>query len=305
MRMLLTGRNGQVGWELQRALAPLGEVIAPGRSELDLAVADSITRVVRAARPDIIVNAAAYTAVDRAESEPEVALRVNGVAPGILAEEATRVGAFLVHYSTDYVFDGTKPRAYLEDDVPAPINEYGRTKLAGEEAIRASAGAYYIFRTSWVYAARGSNFLRTILRLARERSELKIVDDQIGAPTWARTIAQLTAQALGSGSVAWLRERSGLYHLTAAGAVSWFGFARAILDAARSAFPAMNAPGLVPIPSSGYPLPARRPANSILDCSRLAAVFGLKPPPWRVALGQCMEEVAEGDSHAAAQAARS
>jgi dTDP-4-dehydrorhamnose reductase len=303
MRILLTGRDGQVGWELNRTLAPLGEVIAPDRGKLDLGAADSITRAVREARPAVIVNAAAYTAVDRAESEPELAMRVNGVAPGILAEEARRLGALLVHYSTDYVFDGTEVRAYLEDDAPAPLNEYGRTKLAGERAIRASAGAHYIFRTSWVYAARGSNFVRTILRLARERSELRIVDDQIGAPTWARAIAEMTAQVLSGVEAGNARERAGLYHFTAAGAVSWCGFAQAILDRAQSTCPDMSIPRLVPIPSSEYPLPARRPRNSRLDTSRLAAAFGLVPQRWDDMLGQCMQEVVPAPGKPVAPAA--
>jgi dTDP-4-dehydrorhamnose reductase len=198
MRILLTGKNGQVGAELQRALPVLGEVIALGRQDLDLASPDVLRRTVRDTKPDVIVNAAAYTAVDRAESEPELAAAVNGNAPGILAEEAQRSGAFLVHYSTDYVFDGTKDTPYTEDDTPNPLNAYGRSKLAGENAIRASGVSHYIFRTSWVYAAHGHNFLNTILRLARERRELKIVDDQTGAPTWARTIADITTQALES-----------------------------------------------------------------------------------------------------------
>ena len=292
MRILLTGRNGQVGWELARSLAPLGEVMALERGELDLASADSIAQAVREARPGVIVNAAAYTAVDRAEAEPELATRVNAVAPGILAEEARRLGALLVHYSTDYVFDGAKDGPYTEDDVPAPLNEYGRSKLAGEQAIRAVGGAYYIFRTSWVYAARGSNFVRTILRLGRERTELRIVDDQIGAPTWARAIADMTAQVLTGGEAGAARERAGLYHFTAAGAVSWCGFAQAILQAAQSAFPAMNIPRLIPIPSSEYPLPACRPRNSRLDNSRLAAVFGIVPRSWDGMLRQCLQEMA-------------
>ena len=285
MRILLTGKNGQVGWELQRALAPLGEVIAPDRRALDLASGDSISTAVRAVSPDVIVNAAAYTAVDRAESEPDLAMRVNGAAPAILAEEARRLGALMVHYSTDYVFDGTKQGAYVEDDAPAPLNQYGRSKLAGEQAVRTTAGAYCIFRTSWVYAARGHNFLNTILRLARERAELRIVDDQIGAPTWARSIADMTAAAL-SGPA---RERSGLYHLTASGSVSWHGFARAILEGARSRFPDVSMPRLVPIPSSEYPLPAHRPLNSRLDNARLHAAFGLAPCRWEVMLAQCMQ----------------
>ena len=294
MRILLTGKNGQVGWELQRALTPIGEVIALGRHELDLASADSISRTVRATRPDVIVNAAAYTAVDRAEAEPELAMLVNGVAPGIFAEEARRLGALLVHYSSDYVFNGAKDSPYAEDDAPAPLNEYGRSKLAGEQAIRAAAGCYYIFRTSWVYAARGHNFVNTILRLARERSELRIVDDQVGAPTWARSIAELTATVLAGGDgLAQARERGGLYHFTAGGTVSWCGFAQAIVELVRAAFPAMNAPRLIPIPSSEYPLPARRPHNSRLDSSRLSAAFGVTAASWESMLEECLREKAD------------
>jgi dTDP-4-dehydrorhamnose reductase len=294
MRILLTGKNGQVGWELQRALAPIGEVIAVGRHDLDLASADSISRTVRATRPDVIVNAAAYTAVDRAESEPEVAMLVNGVAPGVFAEEARRLGALLVHYSSDYVFNGAKDSPYSEDDATAPLNEYGRTKLAGEQAIRAAGGYYYIFRTSWVYAVRGHNFVNTILRLARERTELRIVDDQVGAPTWARSIAELTALVLAGGEgLADARERGGLYHFTARGNVSWCGFAQAIVELARAALPAMNAPRLIPIPSSEYPLPARRPHNSRLDSSRLSAAFGVTAQSWEGMLKECLREKAD------------
>lgn len=286
MRILLTGKNGQVGRELRRALPALGEVIAMGRQELDLASPDAIRRTVRDTKPDIIVNAAAYTAVDRAESEPELAAAVNGTAPGILAEEAQRIGAFLVHYSTDYVFDGTKDTPYTEDDTPNPLNAYGRSKLAGENAIRASGVSHYIFRTSWVYAAHGHNFLNTILRLARERSELKIVDDQTGAPTWARTIADITTQALKSEP----RAGNGLYHLTAAGAVSWFGFARAILAEAKTRHPEIIVPQLIPITTGEYPQPARRPVNSRLNTTRLTEVFGIRPDTWQATLARCMQE---------------
>lgn len=292
-RILLTGANGQVGWELRRSLAPLGEIVAADRSSVDLASPDSIRRAIRDTRPDVIVNAAAYTAVDKAESEPETAMQVNAVAPGIIAEEAARCGALVVHYSTDYVFDGSKPAPYLEDDPPSPINVYGRTKLAGEAAVRAGAGPYLIFRTSWVYAARGSNFLRTMLRLAAERSELRIVSDQVGAPTWARSIAELTAGALGAGGAGPgpARERSGVYHLTAAGSVSWFEFARAIFAAAGDRRPGFRAPSVIPIPASQYPLPARRPSNSRLDNAKLAAAFNLTPPGWDVMLAQCLQEI--------------
>lgn len=300
MRILLTGRNGQVGWELQRALAPVGQVIALGHSDLDLASADAISKAVRAARPDIIVNAAAYNAVDRAESEPLLARLVNGVAPGVLADEARRLGAVFVHYSTDYVFDGGKNGAYVEDDVPAPINEYGRSKLAGEQAIRSAGGRYCILRTSWVYAARGTNFLNTILRLAQERPELKVVDDQIGAPTWARYVAEATARVLGSICAEPARELSGLYHLAASGAVSWFGFAHAILEATKSAFPTMNLSRLEPVSSAQYLLPARRPHNSRLDGSRLSDAFGLVLPSWECMLKECLREKAADYAKSAA-----
>ena len=292
-RVLLAGRGGQLGWELQRALAPFGELVALDRAGMDLADPDAIHRAIADARPAVIVNAAAYTAVDKAESEPEAAMRVNGVAPGIIAEEAARIGALMVHYSTDYVFDGAKGEPYREDDPPAPLSAYGRSKLAGEEAVRAAGGAHLIFRTSWVYAARGSNFLLTMLRLARERRELKIVDDQVGAPTWARSIASLTARVLGvdGAGPGRARERSGVYHLTAAGAVSWFGFAQAIFAQARARRADFNAPALVPIPAAEYPLPARRPANSRLDTGKLSAAFDLRPPRWDAMLADCMKEV--------------
>jgi dTDP-4-dehydrorhamnose reductase len=292
-RVLLAGRNGQVGWELERSLAPLGEVVALDRAGMDLADPDSIVKAIRGARPDVIVNAAAYTAVDRAESEPDLAMRINGVAPGIIAGEAARSGALVVHYSTDYVFDGAKAAPYREDDATGPASAYGRTKLAGEEAVRAAGAPHLIFRTSWVYCARGSNFLLTMLRLAGERSELRIVDDQVGAPTWARSIAQLTARALGAGGAGPgpAREKSGVYHLAAAGAVSWFGFAQAIFAQAGARRAEFRTPALTPIPTSQYPLPARRPSNSRLDTSKLAAAFGLTPPGWEVMLGECMKEV--------------
>ena len=223
-RILLTGKNGQVGWELQRTLAPLGEVVVLDRRQLDLSDPDQIRERVREISPDLIVNAAAYTAVDRAEAEPEPAMAVNGTAPGLLAEEAKRIGAAIIHYSTDYVFDGAKTTPYTEEDAPNPLNVYGRTKLAGEQAVQAAGVPHLILRTSWVYGMRGKNFLLTILRLAREREELKIVDDQIGAPTWSRTIAEATAQILTSG--AWpVSGASGIYHLTASGSTSWYGFA--------------------------------------------------------------------------------
>jgi dTDP-4-dehydrorhamnose reductase len=294
-RILLTGSNGQVGWELRRTLASLGTVVAADRSVMDLADPDAIRRVVRELKPQVIVNAAAYTAVDKAESDADLSMRINGVAPGILAEEARRLGALLVHYSTDYVFDGTKESAYSENDAPNPINAYGRTKLAGEEAIRAGGPTFLIFRTSWVYAPRGNNFLRTMLRLAAERPELKIVDDQVGAPTSANAIASMTAQVV----EAVLRKdsavkASGIYHFTASGAVSWFGFAQSIFAEATARDTAFKTPKLVAIPTEQYPLPARRPANSRLDCGKLKATFGVTAAPWEAMMRECLEEMGNG-----------
>jgi dTDP-4-dehydrorhamnose reductase len=290
-RILLTGSNGQVGRELQHALQPLGKVLALDHSMLDLANPEAIRHTVREFKPDLIVNAAAYTAVDRAESAQELAMVVNGVAPGVLAEEAKRSNAVLVHYSTDYVFDGSKTTAYIETDVTHPLNVYGATKLAGEQAIKASGAAHYILRTSWVYAAEGANFLNTMLRLGRERPELRIVDDQVGAPTWARAIAQMTTQMLSRQQNPAADSRYGLYHLTATGAVSWFGFAQAIFAAAEQTM-GIPAPRLIPITTSEYPLPARRPANSRLDCSRLGSAFGIQPAAWEKMLAACLQEKA-------------
>lgn len=288
-RILLTGSNGQVGRALQRVLGPLGEIMALDRTTLDLADAGTIRRVVHDYRPSIIVNAAAYTAVDRAESEPELAMAINGLAPGVLAEEACRLDAVLVHYSTDYVFDGSKSGAYIESDAPNPLNVYGNTKLAGERAIQAACQAHYILRTSWVYAAEGANFLNTILRLSRERPELRIVNDQTGAPTWARAIAEMTAQLLAAGLKNPANPHFGLYHMTASGAVTWFGFAQAILVEAERTL-GIKVPRLVPITTPEYPLPAPRPANSRLDTGLLAKTFGIEPAPWREMLVRCMEE---------------
>lgn len=284
MRILLTGRNGQIGWELERALAALGEVVATERSTLNLADPDSIRRVVREAKADVIVNAAAYTAVDKAESEPELAMQVNGVAPGILAEEARRLGSILVHYSTDYVFDGAKAGPYSEDDAPNPLNAYGKSKLAGEQAIATVAPRYLTLRTSWVYGARGSNFLLTMLRLAKDRAELRIVDDQIGAPSWCRSIALATREILAGGAVP-----SGLYHLTAQGQTSWHGFATAIFAIARGA--GMSTPIVRRISSGEYPSAARRPGNSLLSCARLRGIRGVELPGWLPDLAKCMAEV--------------
>ncbi len=287
--ILLTGKNGQVGWELQRTLMPLGKVVALDVADMDLADPAAIREAVRSIRPQIIVNPAAYTAVDKAESEPGLAQAINAEAPGVFAEEAKALGAWMVHYSTDYIFDGEKTGAYLETDTPNPQNVYGRTKLAGEEAVRTAGGKHLILRTSWVYGSRGHNFMLTMLRLARERKELRVVDDQIGAPTWCRSLAEITAQILAQlhtpgrddGQV------SGTYQLTSSGKVSWHGFARAILD--RSAMETL--PNLVAIPSHEYPTPAIRPKNSVLSNEKLNRTFGLTTGDWQANLDLCMQEL--------------
>jgi len=289
--ILLTGKNGQVGWELQRTLAPLGKVVAFDADELDLADGSAVRKKVQEIRPDIIVNPAAYTAVDKAESEPELAQAVNGVAPGVLAEEAERLGAWMVHYSTDYIFDGIKQGAYLETDAPNPQSVYGKTKLAGEEAVCAAGGKYLILRTSWVYGSRGHNFMLTMLRLARERSELRIVDDQVGAPTWCRSLAEITAQMMAQIHAPGTARQdeanlAGIYHLTSSGAVSWHGFAQAILEEASIE----PRPGLVAIPSTEYPTPAHRPANSVLSNEKLKRIFGLDAGDWLDNLRLCLAE---------------
>lgn len=290
-KILLTGKNGQVGWELQRTLAPLGRVIALDSSGLDLADVDAIRRKVREIRPHIIVNPAAHTAVDKAESEPELAMAINGVAPGVFAEEAKKLDALLVHYSTDYVFDGAKKGAYLEDDASNPLGVYGKSKLAGEQAIRAAGCNHLILRTSWVYGARGKNFLLTMLRLAKERSELRIVDDQIGAPTWCRSLAEIAAQILAQLYMPGASEEdmarvSGTYHLTSSGSVSWHGFAAEILRLAA----VQPTPRLVAIPSREYPTPAARPLNSVLSNDKLLHTFGLQAGGWQENLQLCMQE---------------
>jgi dTDP-4-dehydrorhamnose reductase len=283
-RILLTGAAGQIGHDLARRLPALAEVVAVDRGALDLADRDAVVRAVRDVRPDLIVNAGAYTAVDRAESEPGLARAVNAVAPGLLAEEAKRIGAVLVHYSTDYVFDGTGSAPYREDTPTAPINAYGRSKLEGEQAVAAAGGAWVILRTSWVYATRGRNFLLTMRRLAAEREELRVVDDQLGTPNWSAALAEATL-ALVDRPAAELAQRTGIYHLTCTGKTSWFGFARAI-------FAGASRPRLVPITSDEYPTPARRPRYSVLDGSRLASAFGVALPPWTEALGRCLAEEA-------------
>jgi dTDP-4-dehydrorhamnose reductase len=296
MRLLVTGATGQVGWELARSLMPLGEVIAADRTRCDLSRPETIGPLIHDVRPDVIVNAAAYTAVDRAEQEESLATTINGTSVGVLAQAAGKAGALLIHYSTDYVFDGKKPAPYVEDDAPNPINAYGRSKLAGEVAIRETACDYIILRTSWVYAARGHNFVRTILRLARERDELNIVADQFGAPTSARTIADATTLFVRHTQ----QERvaatfaSGIFHLTAAGATSWHGFAEAIVQSAarHGLLDSSRLPRINPIPASAYPLPAARPANSRLDCQLLRNWSGVALPDWQQALERVLQDIA-------------
>lgn len=288
-RILLTGANGQVGWELCRTLACLGEVVPMDAAEMDLGDADAIRRTVREHAPNIIVNAAAYTAVDKAESEVELAHAINATAPGILAAEAERLGALMVHYSTDYVFDGSGDAPWQEEDTPSPINVYGESKLAGEHAIQTACERHFIFRTSWVYGGRGANFLLTMRRLMRQRPELKIVADQMGAPTWSRMLAEATAQIVAQQLLPTAVEQSeqpwGLYHMSNAGETSWHGFADAIQNLDFPKKPAV----LLPIPSSEYPTPAKRPLNSRLSNERLANTFGVRLPYWRHALKLCLE----------------
>jgi dTDP-4-dehydrorhamnose reductase len=300
MRILLTARDGQLAWELRRSLACLGELVALDRRShplaLDLSEPDSIRRAVETVCPDLIVNAAAYTAVDKAEQEREAAFAVNAVAPGLLAELATGLGAGLIHYSTDYVFPGDAEIPYRETDATGPQGVYGASKLAGEEAVAAAGAPHYIFRTAWVYGGRGQNFLRTMLRLMRERELVRVVDDQIGAPTWSRLIAEATglaiARSLQNGRFA-PGEKSGIYHLTCSGLGSWHDFA-AVIRAVAPSFGLLpeTAAKVEPIPARDYPTPAKRPAYSVLNNDRLAQVFGLRLPDWREGLNLCLEEMA-------------
>jgi dTDP-4-dehydrorhamnose reductase len=295
MKILLFGKNGQVGWELQRSLAPLGELVAldVDSRELcgDLTDPDGLIQTVRAVAPDVIVNAAAHTAVDKAESEPELARAINALAPAALAQEAKRGNAWLIHYSTDYVFDGSSARPWLETDATAPLNVYGTTKLEGEQLIRQAGCRHLIFRTSWVYGARGDNFAKTMLRLARERDSLTVINDQTGAPTGADLLADITAHAIRAA-----RQRPellGLYHLTAAGETSWHGYASFVLDHARHAgIPLKVVPDAIrPVPSSAFPTPAKRPLNSRLDSAKLQHTFDLSLPMWQTGVTRMLTEI--------------
>ncbi len=287
LKILISGKTGQVAVELQKHLAGLGELIVLGRDVLDLSQPDQIRAQVRAHKPDLLIIAAAHTAVDQAENEPELAFTINAIAPGVFAEEAAAQGIPLIHYSTDYVFDGRKPAPYTEDDATNPLGVYGKSKLAGELAIAASGAQHLILRTSWVYSTHGKNFLLTMQRLLQERSELRVVADQIGAPTWAGTIAQSTRALIerwqSGDAAAW-----GTYHLTASGETSWFGFTQAIAGHLTAQGKACAT--LEPIPASAYPTPAARPQNSRLDCSKLAREWGVAQPDWEAALSACLAE---------------
>lgn len=287
-RILLFGKNGQVGWELRRTLAPLAEVVALDYPEVDFTKPDDLRRIIREAQPQAVVNAAAYTAVDKAETDEDTARGINAHAPGVMAEECRRLGAWMVHFSTDYVFDGAKNAPYQENDLPNPLGAYGRSKLAGDQAVVAAGAAHLIFRLCWVYGARGQNFMLTMMRLARERETLRVVRDQWGCPTWSRMIAEATAhavrQALRAPDPA---PYSGTYHLAASGATSWHGFAEAIIR--RMPVDGRKCRAVEAIPSTDYPTPARRPAYSVLDCGKLSRTFGLRLPAWEESLDRVLE----------------
>ncbi len=299
-RILLTGVNGQVGGDLLPLLQSLGTVIAPARSELDLADAAAIRRFVQQAKPDWIVNPAAYTAVDKAESEQQLAYAINAEAPRALGEEAAALGIPVLHFSTDYVFDGTGTRPWLESDPTAPLGVYGETKLAGEQALAASGAAHFIFRTSWVYSSRGKNFLLTILRLAQQKEELRIVCDQHGSPTWSRDLAllvlhvvkkmQVESAAAGKSVPEMVRALPNIYHAAGSGDTTWFGFAQEFLRVAAEARPGTKFAKLLPIPTSEYPTPARRPANSRLDCRLLKEFFDFSMPRWQKSTAEVVFE---------------
>jgi dTDP-4-dehydrorhamnose reductase len=287
VKILLLGRDGQLGWELERALAPLGAVAALGSRELDLADADALVRTVRELRPEAVVNAAAYNAVDRAESEPERAQAVNGHAPGILAEEAGKVGAVLIHYSSDYVFDGRKGSAYTEDDEPQPLSAYGRSKLAGEGAVLAASGGHLVLRTAWVYSTRRDSFVSKVLQWSRRQQTVRIVDDQVSNPTWARGLAEASALVLGRGRE-YAFERAGLYHLAGDGFASRYAWAQEILRLDPHAEEQVTKE-VLPAATAEFPAAATRPSFSALDCARFQRVFGLQLPDWRHSLALAMQ----------------
>jgi dTDP-4-dehydrorhamnose reductase len=289
MKILLIGKNGQVGWELRRTLAPLAEVVAVDYPEINFTDVPALRQIVAATCPNVVVNAAAYTAVDKAETEIELCRQVNMVAPGVLAEEAKKLGALMVHYSTDYIFDGTKTSPYVETDTPNPLGAYGRTKLEGDQAVKASVANYLIFRLCWVYGARGQNFMLTMQRLAREREKLRVVGDQFGCPTWSRMIAEATALALKH--VLAGADRSvfnGEYHLAAGGHANWHEFASRIIELMPEAERKCRA--VEKITTAEYPTPAKRPAYSVLDCGKMQKTFGLRLPDWEASLRQVLDK---------------
>lgn len=300
-RILVTGGSGQVGAALTRALAPLGEVFAPARGDLDLADVGSVRKVMREFQPRWVINPAAHTAVDKAESEPELAFAINATAPGLIAEEARRGGAVVVHFSTDYVFDGSKKTPYVESDPTNPLSVYGASKLAGEAALSAAGIPYFVFRTSWVYGATGKNFLRSILKLARERDHLRIVSDQHGAPTWSYDLARMTAhivahfEQLAAQSNSSLKEVtlpvSGIYHASNSGETTWYGFAAQAISELQSSEPDARLATLEAISTAEYPTPARRPLNSLLDCSKLDRTLHWRTPDWRLSLSRVLAEL--------------
>jgi dTDP-4-dehydrorhamnose reductase len=289
-RILLIGRVGQVGWELRRVLAPMADVTCVDFPEIDLTRADSIRQHVRTVKPQVVINAAAYTAVDKAESDADTAMLVNGTAPGIMAEEAKACGAWMIHYSTDYVFDGAKGSPYVEADATNPLGAYGRTKLAGELAVQQSGVAHLLFRLCWVYGTRGQNFMLTIMRLAREREKLHVVQDQVGCPTWSRLIAEATAHAMRQALTAQdPTQFMGTYHLAASGSTSWRDFADAIVRGMPAE--GRKCTAVEPITTGDYPTAARRPASSILNCDKLEAAFGLRLPDWQTGLNLVLEQM--------------
>lgn len=277
MKILLIGKDGQLGWELQRSLASLGEVFAYNRSEFDLNLIESFRPYIRQLSPTHIINAAAYTAVEKAEKDSQLAFHINGFAPGVLAEAAKEIQATFVHYSTDYIFDGKKKEPYTEEDLPQPLNDYGKSKLAGEEAIKSTGVKYLILRTSWIYGLRGKNFLNTILQLVNQNKDLKVVNDQFGSPTWSRLIAEATAQMLIQN-----RPHSGIYNLSCKGKTSWFGFAEALLASLKKEAP------ITPISSSDYPSKVIRPSNSVLSNEKIGKDFGIFLPSWETGLKLCL-----------------
>lgn len=292
MKLLLLGKGGQVGWELQRSLAPLGDLVALDHDSpelhADFSRPEALADTVRKVRPQVIVNAAAHTAVDKAESEPELARKLNATAPGVLAQAAQEIGAWMVHYSTDYVFDGSGTRPWREEDATGPLSVYGQTKLEGEQLVARHCERHLIFRTSWVYAARGGNFAKTMLRLAKERDRLTVIDDQFGAPTGAELLADVTAHAIREAVRA--PGKAGLYHLVASGETTWNGYARFVLDHARAAGVALKAAAVDAVPTSAFPTPARRPHNSRLATEKLQRTFGLTLPDWRQGVARMLNE---------------